>query len=99
MSLKTAGRAFIGLAFALLGGGVIVLHAALHQRWSPWPLLTFFFLYNSVFLWGSSIICLDSGWRCSSAHSGWCSAIVPPPCSFHYFQHWPLSCSSPISSP
>ena len=52
MSLETAGRAFIGLAFALLGGGVIVLHAALHRRWSPWPLLTFFFLYNSVFLRG-----------------------------------------------
>lgn len=52
MSLETAGRVFIGMTFALLGGGVIALHAALHRRWSPWPLLTFFFLYNSVFLWG-----------------------------------------------
>ncbi len=52
MSLETAGKVFIGLTFALLAGGVMALHAALHRRWSPWPLLAFFFLYNSVFLWG-----------------------------------------------
>ena len=52
MSLETAGKVFIGLTFALLVGGVMALHAALHRRWSPWPLLAFFFLYNSVFLWG-----------------------------------------------
>jgi hypothetical protein len=52
MSLETAGQVFIGLTFALLAGGVMALHAALHRRRSPWPLLVFFFLYNSVFLWG-----------------------------------------------
>ena len=31
---------------------MITFHGALHRRWSPWPLLAFFFLYNSVFLWG-----------------------------------------------
>ena len=52
MSTENAGKVFIGLTFALLAGGVMTFHAALHRRWSPWPLLAFFFLYNSVFLWG-----------------------------------------------
>jgi hypothetical protein len=52
MTIETAGKVFIGLTFALLVGGVMTFHAALHRRWSPWPLLAFFFLYNSVFLWG-----------------------------------------------
>ncbi len=49
---KPAGKVFIALTFALLAGGTMALHAALHRRWSPWPLLAVFFLYNSVFLWG-----------------------------------------------
>lgn len=52
MSVEQAGKVFIGLTFALLAGGTMALHAALHRRWSLWPLLAFFFLYNSVFLWG-----------------------------------------------
>ena len=52
MSVEQAGKMFIALTFALLAGGTMALHAALHRRWSPWPLLAFFFLYNSVFLWG-----------------------------------------------
>jgi hypothetical protein len=52
MSVERAGKIFIGLTFALLAGGTMALHAALHRRLSPWPLLAFFFLYNSVFLWG-----------------------------------------------
>lgn len=52
MPIETAGKVFVGLIFALLVGGTMALHAALHRRWSPWPLLAFFFLYNSVFLWG-----------------------------------------------
>lgn len=52
MPIETAGKVFIGLTFGLLAGGVMALHAALHKHWSPWPLLAFFFLYNSVFLWG-----------------------------------------------
>lgn len=52
VSVETAGKVFIGLTFALLVGSVMTLHAALHRRWSPWPLLAVFFLYNSVFLWG-----------------------------------------------
>ncbi|MBI4002729.1 MAG: hypothetical protein HY348_13225 [Nitrospira defluvii] len=51
VSIETAGKLFIGLIFALLTGGTMALHAALHRRWSPRPLLAFFFLYNSVFLW------------------------------------------------
>jgi len=52
MPIETAGKVFIGMTFALLVGGTIALHVALHRRWSPWPLLAFFFLYNSVFRWG-----------------------------------------------
>lgn len=51
MSVERAGKVFIALTFALLAGGTMALHAALHRRLSPWPLLAFF-LYNSVFLWG-----------------------------------------------
>lgn len=52
LSIETAGKVFIGMTFALLIGGTIALHVALHRRWSPWPLLACFFLYNSVFRWG-----------------------------------------------
>ncbi len=70
VSLETAGKVFIGLTFALLAGGVMALHTALHKRWSPWPLLVFFFLYNSVFLWGffnylfglGLVLCACSAW-------------------------------------
>jgi hypothetical protein len=36
----------------LLSGGTIVLHYSLHKRWSWWPLLCFFFMFNSILLWG-----------------------------------------------
>ena len=52
LSPESAGRLFIGWLFAGLMSGTIALHYALHRRWSPWPLLGYFFLYNSVFLWG-----------------------------------------------
>lgn len=52
VSIETAGKTFLGLILTFLVGGTMALHAALHRRWSPWPLLAFFFLYNSVFLWG-----------------------------------------------
>lgn len=52
MSVETAGRLFLGFILTFLIVGTMALHRALHHRWSPWPLLGFFFLYNSVFLWG-----------------------------------------------
>ncbi|CAE6789271.1 MAG: hypothetical protein H8K06_18965 [Nitrospira sp.] len=52
VSVETAGKLFLGLILTFLAFGTIALHRALHQRWSPWPILAFFFLYNSVFLWG-----------------------------------------------
>ena len=52
LSVETAGKVFLALTLLLLAGGTIALHAVLHRRWSLWPLLAFFFLYNSVFLWG-----------------------------------------------
>ena len=47
-----AGRVFLGLVQALLLGGVVALHWALHRRLSPWPLLAGFILYNWIFLYG-----------------------------------------------
>lgn len=52
VSIETAGKLFLGFILTFLIVGTMALHRALHQRWSPWPLLAFFFLYNSVFLWG-----------------------------------------------
>ena len=52
LPVETAGKLFLSLTLLLLAGGAIALHAVLHRRWSLWPLLAFFFLYNSDFLWG-----------------------------------------------
>ena len=52
VSIETAGKLFLGVILTFLAGGTMALHLAVHRRWSPWPLLAFFFLYNSVFLWG-----------------------------------------------
>lgn len=52
VSIETAGKLFLGLILIFLAAGTMALHRALHHRWSPWPLLAFFFLYNSVLLWG-----------------------------------------------
>ena len=50
--LDIAGKIFIGMTMLQLAGGVMALHYALHRRWSWWPLLAVFFLYNSILLWG-----------------------------------------------
>jgi hypothetical protein len=50
--VEIAGKVFISLIFALLAGGVFVLHRSLFQRWSAFPLLGFLFLYNRPLLWG-----------------------------------------------
>jgi hypothetical protein len=52
MPLETTGRLFLSLVLCLMASGTVALHVTLHRRWSLWPLLSFLFLYNSVFLWG-----------------------------------------------
>jgi hypothetical protein len=52
MPLETAGRLFLSLVLGLMASGTVALHVSLYRRWSLWPLLSFLFLYNSVFLWG-----------------------------------------------
>jgi hypothetical protein len=52
MSLEIAGKVFVTLILALLVSGSLALHYAIHRRLSPWPLLVFLFLYNSIFLYG-----------------------------------------------
>ena len=47
-----AGRVFLGIVLVLLLGGTVALHRVLHGRFSPWPLLAAFFLYNWIFLYG-----------------------------------------------
>jgi hypothetical protein len=47
-----AGRVFLGLVLVSLLSGTMALHRALHRRFSPWPLLAAFFLYNWIFLYG-----------------------------------------------
>ncbi|HEU4685508.1 MAG TPA: hypothetical protein VFS39_13465 [Nitrospira sp.] len=52
MPLEAAGRTFIALTIASLVGGVLALHRVLHRRPSLWPLLSLFFVYNRLLLWG-----------------------------------------------
>jgi hypothetical protein len=50
--LEVAGKLFLSLIFVLLSIGVLALHRALHGRYSAWPVLSAFFLYNNVFRLG-----------------------------------------------
>jgi hypothetical protein len=52
MPLETAGRVFVGLTVIAMVGGAFALHRALHLRASIWPLMSLFFVYNRLFLWG-----------------------------------------------
>ncbi len=52
MPIELAGRVFIGLTLALISSGTAALHFAVHRRVTPWPLLSFLFLYNFIFLFG-----------------------------------------------
>ena len=73
-----AGRVFLGLVQVLLLGGVVALHAALHRRLSPWPLVAAFFLYNWIFLFGFTnylagvavMLWAAAGWV-ALARAGW----------------------------
>ncbi|HEV2673369.1 MAG TPA: hypothetical protein VGV37_02440 [Aliidongia sp.] len=50
--LDVAGRAFVGLALALMAAGVVLVHRAAWRSWSLWPLAGFLLLYNRILLWG-----------------------------------------------
>ncbi len=52
VSIYAAGRIFVGLTLLAMAGGCILLHRALHGRWSSWPVIGFLFVYNRLFLWG-----------------------------------------------
>jgi hypothetical protein len=47
-----AGRVFLGIVLLMLLSGTVALHRVLHGRFSPWPLMAAFFLYNWIFLFG-----------------------------------------------
>jgi hypothetical protein len=50
--ILVAGRVFLGLTLISMLTGTIALHAALHRRLSAWPLVSAFFMYNWIFLYG-----------------------------------------------
>lgn len=52
MPLTVAGKVFLIMVFALQAGGAALVHRAIWGRWSPWPCLAFFFLYNRILIWG-----------------------------------------------
>lgn len=52
MPLELAGRVFLGLTVIALIMGTVSLHRAVHGRFSLWPLISVFFVYNRLFLWG-----------------------------------------------
>ena len=47
-----AGQVFVGLNLLATIGGVVALHRAVTGRLSPWPLVTFLFLYNHALIYG-----------------------------------------------
>jgi hypothetical protein len=52
LPLDVAGRLFVGLALALMAGGVMLVHRTASRAWSFWPLAGFLLLYNRILLWG-----------------------------------------------
>lgn len=52
VNIETAGKIFLIYTMFSLASGVIFLHRVVHGRWSIWPFLAFFVLYNRVFLGG-----------------------------------------------
>lgn len=50
--IEIAGRIFLLLIVALLGTGVVRVHRALFQKVSFFPLLSFAFIFNPVFMFG-----------------------------------------------
>ena len=52
VSPMVAGRVFLGVVLLTMLTGTVALHRAIHDRWSPWPLVAAFFLYNWIFLFG-----------------------------------------------
>lgn len=47
-----AGRIAVALALALILGGTMALHYAVHRRWTAWPLVAGLFLFNWIFFLG-----------------------------------------------
>jgi hypothetical protein len=47
LPLDLAGRLFLAMVLLTPLAGTILLHHALHDRWSPWPLLAAFFAYHA----------------------------------------------------
>lgn len=52
MSIETAGRVTIGLIIALTISGTVFLHSVVHRQFSYWPLVSAFFVYNWILLFG-----------------------------------------------
>jgi len=52
--IEIAGRIFLALIVLLLGTGTVRVHQALFQKRSFFPLLSFAFIFNPVFLFGFS---------------------------------------------
>jgi hypothetical protein len=52
LPVQSVGRIFLFLILLVTSSGVLALHRVTHRRWSIWPLLVFFVLYNRVFLGG-----------------------------------------------
>ena len=52
LRILVAGRVMLGLTLISMLTGTIALHAALHRRLSAWPLVSGFFMYNWIFLYG-----------------------------------------------
>lgn len=52
LPVLVAGRVLVGLTLLTILTGTVALHAALHRRFSAWPLLAAFFLYNWILSYG-----------------------------------------------
>jgi hypothetical protein len=87
VGVDAAGKFFLALLLFSLSGGIVALHRAIHGRWSLWPLLAFFFLYNRIFLGGMANYLFTLGlsfwalaaWICLRDRPAWIRAGVSIP--------------------
>jgi len=52
MSAESASRIFVMLCLLSMLFGTMILHRAVHKRFSPWPLLSVALLFNGIFRYG-----------------------------------------------
>jgi len=96
LSVAAAGRVFVAVTLLLILCGTLFLHYCLFARFSPWPLVSAFFLYNWLLLYSFLNYLFGIGltlWGCGlwirlQRHSfGWRLGVGTVLALFLFFSH------------